>query len=85
MVKEKKESKPKKRKGGDIVTLALLKSFHAEKHLDSSQSVPPGDREGNAGTGAEVGMSDRHINSKSYQTTDLTATQAGFLCKNSTH
>lgn len=83
MVKEKSKASPKK--GGDIVTLALLKSFHAEKHLDSSQSVPPGGREGNAGTGAEVGMSDRHINSKPYQTTDLTATQAGFPCKNSTH
>lgn len=84
MVKEKRKASQKK-KGGDIVTLALLKSFHAEKHLDSSQSVPPGGREGNAGTGAEVGMSDRHINSKPYQTTDLTAIQAGFLCKNSTH
>lgn len=71
-------------KKSGIVTLALLKSFHTEKHLDSSQSIHPGGREGDVGTGAEVGMSDRHVNSKLYQTTDLTTTLAGFLCKNST-
>lgn len=73
------------KKNSGIVTLALLKSFHAEKHLDSSQSIHPGSREGDVRTGAEVGMSDRYINSKLYQTTDLTTTQAGFLCKISMH
>lgn len=58
------ERRVSKKKGG-IVTPALLKSFGADKHLDSSQTIYLGGREGDVGMGPEVGMRDRHINSKS--------------------
>lgn len=77
-----KESKKKKRRHCHPSFTEILSCREASGLIPKH---PPRGREGNAGTGAEVGMSDRHINSKPYQITDLTTTQAGFLYKTSTH
>lgn len=56
--------KKKLKKKCGLVTLALLKSFDADKDLDSSQSIHQVGKERDVRTGAEVGMRDRHTNSK---------------------